>query len=210
MWFVPVAGTTVLFSVSDTRVRDYKIFTDATAHFWRKPYFKQAEDDPAVNLNWNDATAFCKWLTEKERKAGLITASQSYRLPTDLEWSSAVGLEQESGSAPEQRDGKVKGVYPWGTEWPPSKSAGNYHRSLNVDDYQFTSPVGSFGPNQYGLYDMGGNVWQWCQDWWNEEKEQRVLRGASWDNREAEALLSSSRNSRSFFIRIIHLIRGRF
>jgi len=195
MKFVPVAGTSVLFSVWDTRVKDYKIFADAKKHDWPKTDFKQTEEDPAVNVSWDDATAFCKWLTEKEQKAGLITATQSYRLPKDLEWSAAVGLNKESGSTPEQRDMKVKGIYPWGPQWPPPKGVGNYDPSLNVDDYKYTSPVGSFEANQYGLYDMGGNVWQWCEDWWNAEHKYRVLRGASWNNGHPGALLSSFRSN---------------
>src|SRR5207247_4461964 len=77
-----------------------KIFADAKKHDWPKTDFKQTEEDPAVNVSWDDATAFCKRLTEKEQKAGLITATQSYRLPKDLEWSAAVGLNKESGSTP--------------------------------------------------------------------------------------------------------------
>jgi formylglycine-generating enzyme required for sulfatase activity len=63
-----------------------------------------------------------------------------------------------------------------------------------TDDYATTSPVGSFAPNQYGLYDMGGNVWQWCDDLFDSGSTEYVLRGASWNDHDLSALLSSSRN----------------
>jgi Sulfatase-modifying factor enzyme 1/TIR domain len=194
MKFVPVPGTGVLFSIWETRVKDYKVFVEAKSHEWRKPSFQQTEEHPAVNVNWEDATAFCEWLTEQERTAGRISARQSYRLPSDEEWSAAVGLEKESGSTPKERQGKVQGVYPWGTKWPPPNGAGNYAPSLKVDDYKNTSPAGSFEANRYGIHDLGGNVWEWCQDWYDAERKYRVLRGASWSDYYPGALLSSSRN----------------
>ena len=193
MKFVPVPGTGVLFSIWETRVKDYQVFVEATKREWEKPFFGQGPTHPAVNVSWEDATAFCGWLTGLERKEGMITASQRYRLPTDLEWSAAVGLEKESGETPEARSMEVKGVYPWGTKWPPPQGAGNYHPSLKVDEYKYTSPVGSFEPNRYGIYDLGGNVWEWCEDWYNAAKLYRVLRGASCVNDGPDSLLSSYR-----------------
>jgi TonB family protein len=193
MKFVPVPGTNVLFSIWETRVKDYKIFAEATKREWPKPTFEQNEEHPAVNVSWDDATAFCEWLTEQERKAGRISANQVYRLPTDLEWSDAVGLERESGGTPKERNMKTRGVYPWGTEWPPPKGAGNYDPSLKVDSFEWTSPVGSFEANRYGIYDLGGNVWEWCQDWFDGEKKKRVWRGASWGGRDPLSLHSSFR-----------------
>jgi hypothetical protein len=194
MKFVSVPGTGVLFSIWETRVKDYKVFVEAKNREWPKPSFQQTEEHPAVNVSWEDATAFCEWLTEQERTAGRISAKQSYRLPSDEEWSVAVGLEKEGGSTPKERDMKVKGVYPWGTEWPPPNGAGNYHPGLKVDDYENTSPAGSFEANRYGIHDLGGNVFEWCQDWCDAEKKYRVLRGASWSNLSPDNLLSSFRN----------------
>jgi hypothetical protein len=202
MKFVPVPGTAVLFSIWETRVKDYKIFVEATKHVWPETGFKQTEEHPAVNVSWEDATAFCEWLTEEERTGGRISARQSYRLPSDEEWSAAVGLEKEGGSTPKERDREVRDVYPWGTEWPPPNGAGNYDPKLKMDDYQNTSAAGSFEANRYGIYDLGGNAWEWCQDLYDAQAKDvmagwRVLRGASCRNYEPDTLLSSSRHGDS-------------
>ena len=88
----------------------------------------------------------------------------------------------------------VKDVYPWGNQWPPPVGAGNYHKILKVDNFEYTSPVGSFASNKDGLHDMGGNVWEWCEDWYGPAaKALRVLRGASWYLGAPRSLLSSRR-----------------
>ena len=141
----------------------------------------------------------------KERKEGILPANQLYRLPTDPEWSKAVGLSEEAGRSPEARDMGIPDVYPWGNQWPPPANAGNYTGEETGSDvaikgyddgFAWTSPVGSFPPNQFGLYDMGGNVWQWVMDSWNGESKHKVLRGASWYNGALKlSLLSSCRVS---------------
>lgn len=230
MKFVPVAGTGVLFSIWETRVKDFEAFVEATGHkaesemdgaqdgktwaqpgrTWKDPGFAQTGDHAAFGMTWNDATAFCEWLTEMERKAGGITAKQRYRLPTDEEWSVAVGLEKEEGSTPESKDMKDKGAYPWGPSFPPPGGAGNYAGSETRpddwpsasdrkiidgyrDEYPRISPAGSFSANEFGIHDLGGNVWEWCEDWWNAETKSHVLRGASWRDFSPFFMLSSSR-----------------
>ena len=193
MKFVPVAGTEVLFSVSETRVQDYAAFASATSREVKQPPFEQGPTHPVVNVSWDDAQAFAKWLTEKERRGGTLTAGQSYRLPQDWEWSVAVGLNEARGGTPHSKNKKIKDVYPWGTQWPPPRGAGNYGQSLKVDDYEYTSPVESFAANSFGLYDMGGNVWQWCADFNDGNSGSRVLRGGSWFNNDSGLLLSSFR-----------------
>jgi len=206
MKFAPVGD--VLFCIWPTRLQDFQAFVDATGfkgNAWSQPGFKQGPDHPVVNVTWQDAIAFCKWLTDKEQKAGLLAPNQIYRLPTDLEWSKAVGLPDETGKTPEMRDMDVTDVYPWGKQWPPPQGAGNYTGEETGSDvaikgyddgYAWTSPVGSFNINKYGLYDMGGNVWQWCMDWWNGDQKMKVLRGASWYNGGLKlSLLSSCRLS---------------
>jgi Sulfatase-modifying factor enzyme 1/Caspase domain len=190
MKFVPVEGTKVLFSVWDTRAQDYGVFARETGREWFTATFRQELTHPQVEVSWEDAQAFCAWLSKKE--------GRTYRLPTDAEWSIAVGLGEERGATPHERwdnDDRAPQpkLYPWGTVWPPPPGAGNYPDETSKkamgggriidgydDGYAYTSPVGSFAPNKYGLYDMGGNISQWCEDWYDEDKKLRVLRGASW------------------------------
>ncbi|MEI7947103.1 MAG: SUMF1/EgtB/PvdO family nonheme iron enzyme, partial [bacterium] len=233
MVFVTVLGTAVRFSIWDTRVQDFSAFVNdrennagydyrkgSVPHIWildggwgergweydwSNPGFEQTPLHPVVCTSWNDAQSFCEWLTAKERREKRLSGQQSYRLPTDAEWSYAVGIgEMEDSGTPKDKNRKVKNVYPWGTQWPTPKGAGNYSSNLHVDDYDFcTAPVGSFAANRYGLYDMGGNVWQWCEDLYdpnqkkNDAQKNRVLRGVSWggafDDNSSPHLLSSVR-----------------
>ncbi len=213
MRFLPVPGLAVLFGVWDTRVQDFAAFVkdtgyDATAgmysiggdrwkklgNTWRSPGFPQEPTHPVCGVSWNDATAFCRWLTEKERREGRLGADQEYRLPTDAEWSVAAGLEEPAGGTPQSKDAQIKGVYAWGREWPPPPGAGNFAGTEARDDdwpadwgviegyndgYPRTSPVGRFRANRYGLFDMSGNVCQWCADFYNGRNGLRVARGGA-------------------------------
>lgn len=198
MIFVPVPGVDALFCIWETRGQDYRAFAESNQNpnemKLKNPQFPQGAD-PVVNVNWIDATNFCKWLTEKQRKEGQLDGTQGYRLPTDLEWSAAVGLAKEEGKTPKARSGKDRKAYPWGTVWPPPARAGNYGVIKGYrDEYAKASPVGSFDSNSYGLYDLGGNVLEWTQDWIDETKQNVVLRGASWNSSEQRELLSSFRH----------------
>ena len=199
MKFVPVPGTDVLFCIWETRVKDYAAYAPTNAGIdasWKEPGFKQADTHPVVNVSWNDAQAFCAWLTKEEVAAGKIKEGQKYRLPTDVEWSVAVGLGKEKGNTPKEKKAGIKGVYPWGKEWPPPKGAGNYNKIMKLDNFDYASPVESFVANQFGLHDMGGNVWEWCEDMYNQTSSIRVLRGAPWAFHFADHLLSSNRLDR--------------
>lgn len=175
MEFVAVPGTKVRFAIWDTRVQDYRTYTEANSGVdgkWKSPGFKQGDDHPVVNVNWADATAFCAWLTQKERKEGKIAQDQEYRLPSNKEWSIAAG----------------GGKFPWGDQWPPPEGAGNYspgvfNPSLKAAKSGHTMPVGSFKANKFGLFDMGGNVWQWCGSWFlADDNDPAALGGLSWLN----------------------------
>jgi sulfatase modifying factor 1 len=160
----------------------------ARGHSWRDPGFEQKGNHPVVNVSWNDAHAFCDWLSRKSGK--------KVTLPTEARWEYACragttttffwGDDREAGqgwlNARDQSCRKVVLFTPaqwlW-TSWD--------------DGFPYTSPVDTFKPNPFGLYDMAGNVYQWCEDRYGDYDESkavdpigsetggvRVLRGGCW------------------------------
>ena len=124
---------------------------------WLSVGFEQSDEHPVVNVSWNDAVAFCEWLSKKDDK--------TYRLPTEAEWEYAcragTTARYYSGDDPETlanvgnvRDATYKTKHPY-----------DEFAIRSSDGYAFTSPVGKFKPNAFGLFDMHGNAWQWCADW---------------------------------------------
>lgn len=195
MQFVPVKGTEVLFAVLDISNGEYQKFRpehdSGDYQFQSLNNFHQ----PVVNVTWEDAKAYCTWLTRRDRRAGKIGLIHAYRLPKDREWSLAVGLNESKTGSPQEKDELVSDVFPWGAKWPPPRDSGNYGASLGVDDYPVTSPVGCFKANDLGLFDISGNVWQWCEDFYDGRSGARVLRGGSWGVGDARRLRSSYRFS---------------
>ncbi len=209
----PTDGQRVLFSIWETRVQDYELFATETKREWPKADFPQGPTHPAVGVTWEDAQAFCTWLTERERKAGKLGAIERYRLPSDHEWSCAVGIgeREDAAQTPADKDQKIADVFPWGAQWPPPAGAGNYAgeesraeveardkhlKSFVVgyqDGYVRTAPTGSFAANRLGLYDLGGNGGEFCEDWFDGQQNERVVRGATWGSSNRTSLLSSKR-----------------
>ena len=210
----PTDGQQVLFGVWDTRVQDYEAFVKETNQKWPKPDFEQGPTHPAVNVSWDDAQLFCQWLNARDQAAHVLPAEWGYRLPSDHEWSCAVGIGDRENAAklPNEKDSKIDGAFPWGNQWPPPKEAGNYAGEEmrpavaagkygytkdviagHDDGFVNTSPVGSFAANRFGLFDLGGNVWQWCQDWVDKKQVAHVLRGASWGDYQRRRMLLSHR-----------------
>lgn len=209
MRFAAVPGTEILMCIHETRRADYAAYAAANPEAdpsWKAVALEgvpvgAGDDHPVVNVSWDDAKAFCAWLGKKE--------GRTYRLPTDHEWSLAVGIgarEATSGTTPESLSARIKGEYPWGLQWPPTKGAGNYadedcrkrfpwEKTIEgySDGFAVTAPVMSFPPNELGIYDLGGNVWEWCDDWFNAERKEHVFRGGSWGSSAREPLLSSFR-----------------
>jgi serine/threonine protein kinase len=225
MRFVPLGD--IYISKWQTRKMDFEAFVKATGYdavggmssavtqngfklsemSWKAPGFQQTADHPVVGVSWEDANQFCTWLTKKERSEGTLAMFQSYRLPTDREWSQAVGLERVLGDTIEDRSGKIKAVYPWGDAFPPPNDSGNYAGSesrvdtpetWNVipgfhDAFPRTAPVSAFKANARGLCCVGGNVWEWCMDKLGNTMNWRTLRGGSWATSRAPEMLSSYR-----------------
>ena len=156
---------------------------------WRSTGFAQSDTHPVVNVSWNDAIAFCKWLSSKE--------GNTYRLPTEVEWEYAcragTTTSYSHGNDPEgsAKVGNVADAV-FEAQFPELKGV-----IKASDGYAYTSPAGSFLPNPFGLYDMHGNVWEWCADWYDAEYyaksptnnpggpatgEERVYRGGGWFN----------------------------
>ncbi|WP_256217330.1 formylglycine-generating enzyme family protein [Paenibacillus sp. OV219] len=148
---------------------------------WRDPEgpgtgIEDRMDHPVTHISWNDAMAYCKW--------------SGKRLPTEAEWEYAA------------RGGLVQKRYPWGDLLKPDGEhrcniwQGKFPDKNNASDgYVGTAPIRAFAPNGYGLYNMSGNVWEWCSDWFSasfhvngpRENPQgppagdvRVLRGGSY------------------------------
>ncbi len=212
MKFAPL-GADLMVSIWETRVSDYQRFVkESRRAAARPPDFPQTPDHPIVNVSREDAQAFCNWLTESERKSQRIADTHIYRLPTDLEWSTMVGLREEEGISPGWRDARKQAVYPWGVSWPPDAIVGNFadltaaatpgvsiNRTISNynDGFAFTAPVGSFPPNAAGFYDLSGNVQEWVEDEYSKLGKNLlgVLRGGGWSTFQSENLLSGSRNA---------------
>jgi serine/threonine protein kinase len=205
MKFAPLdGGVRVLLSIMETRVEDYRAFVEETKRDWPVPEFEQAGDHAAVNVSWENASAFCRWLTTKERAAGRLGFRQRYRLLTDDEWSRVAGLSTEVGLTPSDKNRNIKDVYPWGIEAIPPRGTENLAGTGETespekelanyqDGYTHTAPVAHFPPNVSGLYDLGGNVSEWVEDWFDESQTERAFRGSSWAPAAQEDRLSSFR-----------------
>lgn len=161
-------------------------------------------DHPVVGVSWQDAVKYCEWLSQQ--------SPLKYRLPTEAEWELAA------------RGGNNTIKYGWGNGTPLLALGGNIGdealkkvfpdwpiiwRNYN-DAYPYTAPVGKFGANAWRVYDMTGNVWEWCSDWYDEnyyQKQERnrpagpprgtekAIRGGSWGDTPAKLRLSYRRSA---------------
>jgi formylglycine-generating enzyme required for sulfatase activity len=162
---------------------EYNINTGSNDYYKK---FVSDENCPIVGVSWENAKAYCDWLSNK---TGL-----NFTLPTEAQWEKAArGTDQRK--------------YPWGDSPPSGKKVNFADKQLslkgkygwedkNIDDgYAYTAPVGSYpeGASPYGMLDMAGNVWEWCNDWYGPYKPgyqrnpvgpsggtTRVLRGGCW------------------------------
>ena len=176
------------FYMDETEVTNamYERFTEATGHrspfHWENPMgvgHLSKPHFPVVYVSWHDAMAYAKWAGK--------------RLPTEAEWEYAA------------RGGRIGQRYPWGNE--PSHDHANYSGEAERDQWYWPAPVKRFPHNDYGLYDMAGNVWEWCLDEYDRDfyatsrrnnpiagrliplendfhnlRDPRVWRGGAWDS----------------------------
>lgn len=162
MSFVPISTSGMLASQFETTGEDFRKFTSEAGIRGRSV---GSSDYPVSNITKDEAKAFCEWLSKKE--------SRVYRLPTIAEWGAMVGLMNV------EQPGKV-GNSKKGEELLPPMNFGNYALMLRVDDFPGVAPVGSFPPTMDGLYDVGGNVWEWCDAPSEGANQKDAARGASW------------------------------
>lgn len=135
---------------------------------WKTAGWTQTDSHPVVNVSWNDADAFCKWLSKKEGK--------TYRLPTEAEWEYAcrggTKMAYSTGDSPDTLvsyanvadaalKGRIPGIF-------SQKGTTDWTKPWD-DGFAFTAPVGSFRANPFGLFDMHGNVQEWCGDWYGKD-----------------------------------------
>jgi formylglycine-generating enzyme required for sulfatase activity len=157
---------------------------------WRKWGWSQTNRHPVVNVSWNDAVAFCKWLSKKEGK--------TYRLPTEAQWEYACRAGTTTRYCSGDTEADLRDHANLADQSLlrkfDAKAYSDYGFMDWDDGYPFTAPVGRFKPNGWGLYDMHGNVCQWCRDCFDKDYYQhspkedpectrgdwRVLRGGSW------------------------------
>ncbi|RDD30855.1 hypothetical protein CR161_09170 [Prosthecochloris sp. ZM] len=135
------------------------------------------DDQPVVGVSWYAARAYCFWLSM------LDPEGWPYMLPTEQQWEWAAGGKKEK---PEQVL-KVR-KYPWGDEPEPTSKHANYDENEGQ-----TTPVGRYpdGATPDGLYDMAGNVWEWMENWYDDDKDFVALRGGSWDFNAVNLLCSA-------------------
>jgi len=171
----------------EVTVAQYRQFLEANSAYQKPANWDeqlQYRNRPVVYVSWNDATSYCDWLSRRTGKP--------YRLPTEAEWEYAA----RGGNT--GVNGKPRYEYPWGNEIDTTKA--NYYADGNriyewENAKRYLKNVDSYSPNGYGLYNMAGNVWEWCADWYNENYYHnspnrnpegpsngtlRVLRGGAW------------------------------
>ncbi len=193
------------------------------AHNSGAAYGRSLDDDqqPVVDIRWDEAAAYLNWLSEKDglspayaqqgdKLVAVRPPSNGYRLPTEAEWEYAARYAERPSP----------NKYHWGNSYPPTGSAGNYADraatgllpntlSTYNDQFAVTAPVGSFPPNLLGVHDLGGNVAEWCHDFYDvhvagarvvqdpigpASGRHHVVRGAGWKHSTISELRLSFRD----------------
>jgi formylglycine-generating enzyme required for sulfatase activity len=209
------------FGLYEVSNREFKVFKADHDSGIINGVSLQSGDRPVTGVTWRDAVEYCNWLSdiqglkpaylEIEGNFVLIEPrTDGYRLPTEAEWEYVARHQAGSTSM----------IYPWGMDTQPLDKSGNYAgeeaKVINGqfikgyrDGYRATAPVGSYNPNSEGIFDMGGNVAEWCTDYYSytypssprplvdyagpEQGDQRVIRGSGWRSALAKELRSTAK-----------------
>jgi sulfatase modifying factor 1 len=153
---------------------------------WESPGFTPyADDHPVVNVSWNDAAAFCNWLSQAEKLSPAYTIDlgeatptngNGYRLPTEAEWEYAC----RAGTTTAFFTGDDPETLTAAANVPDAAAASKFGTWTTIaasDGSIFTAPVGQFAANAFDLHDLHGNVWEWCQDTYDEEAYEKIAAG---------------------------------
>ncbi|MCK5850397.1 MAG: SUMF1/EgtB/PvdO family nonheme iron enzyme [Kiritimatiellae bacterium] len=162
----------------------YKRFRHKHRSMFRESFSLEGDDHPVVYVSWHDAKAYCKWLNKNF--SGILPHNSLFRLPTNAEWTAFSSC------------GQIR-KYPWGNDWPPRygnfsditarKSLTDWKGIRRYDDgYAVTCPVSKSGSNEWKIFGIAGNAWEWCEDWYGNSKKYKIRRGGSWDFDPKESL----------------------
>jgi formylglycine-generating enzyme required for sulfatase activity len=205
----PINVHSFALAAHETTFYEYDLFCVATKRQKPSDNGWGRGSRPVVNVNWLDVVEYCNWRSRREGLTAFYTittdtdevtcnwSANGYRLPKETEWEFAAG------------NGTVHTRFAWGNDFPTTRSGGNVADETvkskfpdwqvfagYSDGFTYTAPVGSYPCNNFGLYDMTGNVWEWCWDTYDENycrsghgkddssgsslKSERMLRGGSW------------------------------
>jgi formylglycine-generating enzyme len=163
--------------VTQHRVDGHFIYENAPGHSWRSPGFPQTDQNPVVCVSWDDGMAYAAWLSKK--------TGHHYSLPNEAQYEYAAragtttlffwGKDRDAraceySNQPDFDQAKAMGNVPTGPDY----------RFQCSDGYAWTSPVGHYKPNPWGLYDMQGNIWEWTADCWNDNYNGAPTDGSTW------------------------------
>lgn len=173
MWIETLGVWVGKYEVSN---KQYKLCNKEHSSGTFKDENMDGDAQPAVLVSYEDAETFCKWMTDRYgQKAG-----GEFRLPTESEWEAFALCGR-------QRD------FPWGNEWPPAK--GNFGLIEGYEDgYLVSCPITESGDNEWGLFGVGGNVWEWCQGSLDGAGQFHVFRGGAWNLNKPDSLRIANRS----------------
>ncbi len=156
--------------------RQYNVFDSQHDSGVFREHALNRPEQPVVNVSYDDAKRFAEWLTNLSGRGEMV-----FRLPTESEWEAFAKCGKDW-------------AYPWGPSMPPTH--GNYGLIEDYDDGAVVSaPVSESGANEWGLFGVGGNVWEWCDGWYDASQKTRVFRGAAWNLNKADTLRIDNRGT---------------